>query len=52
VRRLGSEAEQVVEGKEALEKRRRLAERTVREVLEKVSEWREISQKTPKITLD
>jgi hypothetical protein len=41
-----------VEGKEALEKRRRLAERTVREVLEKVSEWREISQKNPKITLD
>lgn len=42
--------EQLGEGKE--QKPRRVAERTVREVLEKVSEWREISQKNPKITLD
>jgi hypothetical protein len=55
VRRLGSEAEGLFEPKEGKlekEKKRRFIMRTIREVLEKVSEWREISQKNPKINLD
>jgi hypothetical protein len=39
------------EAKEVKEKKKRVGQRTVREVLEKVSEWREIAHKNPKINL-
>lgn len=55
MRRLGSSSENLFDVKECeneKEKKRRVSSRTIREVLEKVSEWREINQKNPKITLD
>lgn len=38
--------------KETQEKRKRVKERTIREVLEKVSEWRELAHKNPKVNLE
>ncbi len=35
-----------------MEKKKRVGQRTIREVLAKVSEWRQITHKNPKITLE